>query len=82
MPASKKTPARRPIRIYLDSKLAKTPKVKAALIDGTLSDLVNEALVTLFRQDESDLRLMRERRKQPSRPYEEFAAELRRDGLI
>jgi len=33
-------------------------------------------------QDEEDLRVLRERRKEPSRPYEDFLKELKRDGLI
>lgn len=50
--------------------------------DRSFSDIVNDALAATLRQDEADLRLMRDRRKEPTRPYEEFLKELKRDGLI
>lgn len=77
-----KTPARRPTTVYLDPKIAKAAKVKAAVSERSLSDIVNDALAAKLRQDEADLSLMRARRKEPTRPYEEFLKELKRDGLI
>lgn len=77
-----KTPARRPTTVYLDPKIARAAKVKAAVSDRSLSDIVNDALAAKLRQDEADLSLMRTRRKEPTRPYEEFLKELKRDGLI
>lgn len=73
---------RRPITVYLVPEIAKAFKVKAAMTESTVSDLVNEALADRLRRDEADIRLVRERSKEPARDYDEFIAELRRDGLI
>ena len=76
-------PARRaPTTVYLDPKIAKAVKVKAALCDRSVSDLVNESLAHSLVRDSDDLALIRKRKAEKSRPYEEFLAELRRDGLI
>jgi len=55
---------------------------RAAVTDQSVSDLVNDAVAKRMNQDEEDLRVLRERRKEPSRPYEDFLKELKRDGLI
>ena len=73
---------RKPTTVYIEPRLAKAVKVKAALADSSVSDIVNEALVARLRQDEADLRLLRERGREPSRTYEEFLKELKKDGLI
>jgi hypothetical protein len=73
---------RDPTTVYLDPKLARAAKVKAALTDKSMSDMVNEALGRYLAQDASDLELARKRMKEPTRPYEDFLAELKRDGLI
>jgi len=73
---------RNPTTIYLDPKLAKAAKIKAAITGRSLSDLANEGLARVLREDDAILRIAKERRKQPSRDYEEFLKELRRDGLI
>lgn len=76
------TEKRKPTTVYIEPRLAKAVKVKAALADTSVSDIVNEALAARLRQDEADLRLLRERGREPSRPYEAFLKELKKDGLI
>lgn len=78
MGATKRTPT----TIYLDPRLARAVKIKAAMAGKSVSDLANEALARTLSTDEKDLRLIHARRKEPSRDYEEFLKELRRDGLI
>jgi len=75
-------PARSATTLYLDPRIARAAKVKAALTGRSLSDLANEGLAQLLSRDERHLRLARERRREKGRPYEEFIKELRRDGLI
>ena len=77
-----KASKRRPTTVYLIPEIAKAIKVKAALTESSVSDLVNEALAERLKRDEANLRLMRQREKDPTRPYEEFLKELKRDGLI
>ena len=73
---------RSPTTVYLDPKLAKAAKIKAAITGKSLSDLANEGLARILREDESILRVAKERRKQRGRDYEEFLKELRRDGQL
>ncbi len=73
---------RSPTTIYLDPKLAKAARIKAAITGKSLSDLANEGLARVLREDEGLLRLARQRRRQRGRDYEEFLKELRRDGEI
>ena len=68
--------------IYLDPKVAKAAKEKAAVMGKSLSDLANEGLLRLLREDEEILRVVRSRRKEKHRDYEEFLKELRLDGLL
>lgn len=68
--------------IYLDPKLARAIKVKAALNDKSVSDLANEAFSRFLSEDAADSALVRKRRREKSRSYEEVLAELKRDGLI
>lgn len=68
--------------LYLDKNVHKALKIKAAETDSSISELVNEALVEALREDAEDLDAFRQRAKEPSRPFEEALAELKRDGLI
>ena len=68
--------------VYLIPKIYRALKVKAALTDRPLSDLVNEALIGSLREDELDIKALRKRAKEPSRPLEEVLKDLRRDGLL
>ncbi len=68
--------------VYLNPKLYRAAKVKAALTDKSLSDVVNDALVLALREDEADLAAFPERGKEPSRPFEAVLKDLRKDGLL
>ena len=75
MPTSRTT-------LYLDPKIHRALKVKAATTDRSISELVNEALVEALREDQIDLEAFRKRAKEPSRAFEKVLAELKRDGLL
>jgi hypothetical protein len=70
--------------VYLNPRIAKAAKVRAALSDKSLSDLVNDALAKRLREDADDLELIRERKKAKGsfRSYDEFVKELKKDGLL
>jgi len=68
--------------VYLDPKLYRAVKVKAAVTSKTLSDLINEALLQSLREDAVDLQAFDERRSEPSRPFEAVLQDLKRDGLL
>lgn len=68
--------------VYLEPKLHRALKVKAALSDRSLSDLVNEAVEESLREDALDLKAFRRRRREPSRALEDVIGDLKRDGLL
>lgn len=68
--------------LYLDPKIHRALKVKAATTDRSISDIVNEALVEALREDAVDLEAFKKREKESSRPFEEVLAELKREGRL
>jgi hypothetical protein len=68
--------------VYLDPRLHRAAKIKAAASDRSLSAVVDEALRLVLREDAADLAAFDERAAQPSRPLETVLKALRRDGLL
>ena len=68
--------------IYLNTKLYRALKLKAALTDRALSELVNEALAFCLTEDAIDSEVLRKRAKEPSRPFAAVLRDLRKDGII
>ncbi len=68
--------------VYLEPKVYRALKVKAATTDRSLSDLINAAVLEALREDSLDLEAFRRRAKEPSRPFEKVLEDLRRDGLL
>lgn len=68
--------------LYLDPKIHRALKVKAAETDRSISELVNDALLEALREDAVDLAAFEKRAKETSRPLEKVLAELKRDGLL
>lgn len=68
--------------LYIDQKLYKAYKIKAAETDQTLSALVGDAMRAQLDEDLQDIKTIRERSKEPTENYEEFLEGLKKDGLI
>ena len=68
--------------IYLDTKLHRAAKIKAAETQRTLSDIMAEALRESLREDAVDLAAIRKRAHEPSRSLEAVLKDLKRDGLL
>ncbi len=68
--------------LYLDPKIHRALKIKAATTDRSISDIVNKALIEALREDETDLAAFKKRAKESSHPFEKVLAELKRDGLL
>ena len=68
--------------LYLDPKIHRALKVKAATTDRSISDIVNEALIEALREDALDLEAFKKREKESSRPFEKILAELKREGRL
>ena len=68
--------------IYLDAELHKALRLKAAEIDVSMSDLVNDALKAAFREDAEDLSAVRDRVAEPSLSFEDFVIDLKASGKL
>jgi hypothetical protein len=68
--------------VYLEPKVYRALKVKAATTDRSLSDLINSALLEALREDALDLEAFERRAKEPSRPFEKVLEDLKRDGIL
>ena len=68
--------------IYLNAKLFRALKIKAALTDRALSELVNEALALSLTEDAIDAGAIHKRAKEPSRPFAAVLRDLKKDGII
>jgi hypothetical protein len=73
---------RSPTTIHLDPQVARAARLKAAVSGKSLSDLANEGLKRLLREDDADLRIFKARRRSKGRPYEAFLEQLRKNGDI
>jgi phage terminase large subunit len=67
---------------YLDKDLYKAFKVKAALSDKKISDLMNETLRSQMSEDEQDIKAIRNRAHDNKESYDDFLKALETDGLI
>jgi hypothetical protein len=68
--------------VYLEPKIYRALKVKAATTDRTVSDLINAAVLEALREDALDLEAFEKRAKEPSRLFERVLQDLKRDGLL
>lgn len=63
--------------IYVDEELHRALKVKAAALDRTISEIVNEAIRRELAEDADDLAAFEDSADEPVRPFEEIARALR-----
>ena len=68
--------------VYLDTRIHRAAKVKAAASGRSFSDVVDEALRLLLKEDAIDLAAFDARGRQSSRPFEDVVKALKRDGLL
>lgn len=68
--------------VYFDPHLYRVLRIKAAEIDRTISDLVNEAVRTQLAEDVEDLATFDERANEPSLRLEDALNDLKRRGEI
>lgn len=68
--------------VYLEPSIHKALKLKAAETDSSISDLVNDAVVVLLREDAEDLESFGQRKKEPSMDFQSFVKQMKKDGDI
>ena len=68
--------------VYLKPEIHRALKVKSAEGARTVSSMINQAVLTMFREDAIDLEACEARRREPGRPFEKALEDLKRDGLL
>ena len=68
--------------VYLDSKLHRALKVKAAELDRTISDLINEAVRQILAEDFEDLNAFEDRKDEQNLDFENVLKELKSSGKL
>jgi len=68
--------------IYLDPNLHKALRIKAAVTERSISELVNEAVKYALIEDSIDLRAFEERKDEPLFRFEDVLKKLQKNGKI
>jgi plasmid stability protein len=68
--------------LYLEPDLHRALRLKSAVSQRSMSDIVNEALRQALREDHEDLAAVRARAEEPALSYEDFLAKLKADGTL
>ncbi len=68
--------------VYLDAKLHRALRLKAAETDTSISELVNTAVRESLAEDAEDLAAFRERADEPTLHFEELVLDLKRRGKL
>jgi len=72
--------ARKRSTIYFDPDLHRALRLKAAAMDRSISDVVNDAVRQTLSEDATDLEVFEKRRLEPALDFEEVVLRLRRSG--
>lgn len=68
--------------VYFDPEVHRALRVKSAVTDRSLSELVNDAVKASLAEDAEDLAAFEDRRAEPAEPFEDVVKALRRRGKI
>lgn len=68
--------------IYLDPSLHRLLRMKSLETDTSVSELINEAVRQLLREDEEDLRSFEDRAAEPTLSYEAVLKDLKKHGRL
>ncbi len=68
--------------VYLEPELHQALRVKSALTERTLSELVNDALRIALQEDQEDLAAFEERALEPTMTYEALLDDLKTNGKL
>lgn len=76
MPASKRS------TIYFDPAIHRALRLKAAAMDVSISDVVNEAVKQTLSEDAADLEEFEKRRREPTLDFEDLVRAMKRSGKL
>ncbi|MBC7170195.1 CopG family transcriptional regulator [Candidatus Bipolaricaulota bacterium] len=74
--------ATRRTTLYLDPDVHRALRMKAAVSDRSLSDLVNDAVRAALAEDAADLAAFEERASEPDLAFEDVLRDLKRRGKL
>jgi plasmid stability protein len=68
--------------VYFQADVHRALRLKAAAVDRSISDMVNDAVKAVLAEDAEDLAAFSERKKEKSLSFETFVQSLKRRGRI
>ena len=68
--------------IYLEPNLHKALRLKAAELEASMSDIVNDALRIVFAEDAEDLIDIKQRQSEKAVSFDDFVTELKASGQL
>jgi len=68
--------------VYIRPEIHQAIRLKSAVTNRSISDIVNDALLATLSEDEEDLRAFDEHANDPLMTYEELLFRLKADGKI
>ncbi|WP_032096605.1 MULTISPECIES: ribbon-helix-helix domain-containing protein [unclassified Alteromonas] len=68
--------------VYFEPAIHNALKLRAASSDTSISELIDEAVRLLMKEDQEDLAAVRQRAKEPEISYEDLLNSLEADGKI
>lgn len=68
--------------IYFDPELHRALRLKAAAMDSSVSDVVNDALRRALAEDADDLEAFEKRRREASLDFEDVVRSMKRRGKL
>ncbi|MFK5914198.1 MAG: CopG family transcriptional regulator [Woeseiaceae bacterium] len=68
--------------VYFDANIHQALRIKAATSHQSVSEVVNEAVRALLREDQEDLGAFNQRVEEPTMSYEELLDDLKSHGKL
>ncbi|MBI3820264.1 MAG: CopG family transcriptional regulator [Planctomycetes bacterium] len=68
--------------VYFDAAVHKALRLKAATLERSISDIVNDAVRAQLSDDADDLDAIQKRTAEPRQSFESFVKNLKRSGKI
>jgi hypothetical protein len=68
--------------VYLEEPIHKALRLKAAETDTSVSEYINDAVRRAIAEDAEDLQAFIDTADEPTRPFEEFVADMKRRGKL
>lgn len=68
--------------VYFDPEVHRVLKIKAAVTNRSISELIDLAVKHEFAEDEEDIRSFKERANEPTISFEEVLKDLKANGKI